>query len=65
MLLLGIILLIIPSLTTVSRGRRIAMYVTGSILLIPSVYVAYIFYRVFRDAPGYTIDGLPLWEDPT
>jgi hypothetical protein len=64
MLLLGIILLTIPSMTTVSRGRRIAMYVIGSILLIPSVYVAYILYRVFQDAPGYTLDGLPLWDDP-
>jgi hypothetical protein len=65
MLLGGIILIIMPSLTTVDRGGQIGMYVLGSLLLIPSVYVAYILYHVVRETPGFTLDGLPLWDDIT
>ena len=64
MLVLGIIFLIIPSVTnSLNKSGRIGMYVVGSILLIPSVYVAYILYHVFNDTPGFQIDGLPLWDE--
>jgi hypothetical protein len=65
MLLAGTMLIATPSLTTVSGSTRIGMYVMGSLLLIPSVYVAYILYHVVRETPGFTLDGLPLWDDIT
>lgn len=64
MLVLGIILLILPScIKSLSKSGVIGMYVVGSLLLIPSVYVAYILYHVFNDTPGFQIDGLPLWDE--
>lgn len=64
MLVLGIILLIIPSCTnSLNRSGSIGLYIVGSILLIPSIYVAYILYHVFNDTPGFQIDGLPLWDE--
>lgn len=64
MLLLGIIVIIIPSVSnSIIKGKKIGLYIVGSILLIPSIYVAYILYKVFTDAPGYQIDGLPLWDE--
>lgn len=64
MLILGIVFLIIPSITSsLSKSGVIGMYVVGSLLLIPSVYVAYILFHVFNDTPGFHIDGLPLWDE--
>lgn len=64
MLICGIILLILPScIKSLSKSGAIGMYVVGSLLLIPSVYVAYILYHVFNDTPGFQIDGLPIWDE--
>jgi hypothetical protein len=64
MLILGITLILVASLVSdMKTSTRISLYVIGSLLLIPSLYVGYILYHVFRDTPGFDLDGLPLWDE--
>ena len=64
MLILGIVFIVIASVSkSLSKSGVIGMYIVGSLLLIPSVYVAYILFHVFNDTPGFRIDGIPLWDD--
>ena len=57
MLIAGIILVSLPTLfPSLKQSGAIGLYVAGSLLLIPSVYMVYIMYNVFRDRYGYNMD---------
>lgn len=64
MLLLGISLILIARLVNgIESSGRIGLYILGGLMLIPSIYVAYILYNVFRDTPGFNLEVLPIWDD--
>lgn len=64
MLCLGIVLLVLPTaVPSINKSSAIGLYIIGALLLIPSVYAAYILYNVFNDTPGFDLDGLPIYDD--
>lgn len=63
MLILGIVLIVLPTVVSMNRSSAIGLYCIGALLLIPSVYAAYILYNVFNDTPGYDLEGLPIYDD--
>ena len=64
MLICGIILVSLPTLfPSLKQSGATGLYVAGSLLLIPSLYMVYIMYNVFRDRYGYNIDEFDVFEE--
>ena len=63
MLVIGIVFIVLPFCISISKSLCIGMWICGGLFLIPSVYVTYILFNIINETPGFSLDGLPLWDN--
>ena len=63
MLTVGIVLICLPTLFPSLSDNATGLYIAGSLLLIPSGYIVYVMYNVFRDRYGFNLDHLDMFQE--